>query len=304
MTWDSSNGFSSSHSTSVAATGGPTIEATANGTAKLQLEFALCLYAVLCGNIQANGNLLLNAAFNGPLYFSLCPSLTIDAGLSVNVIFWSTSTEQTIATFAPSPGCYTLNSPPITLSVSPASATVGLGPNAQTFTSSRSDLLTPTTDSWTLLNPISPTLFAPGDSISSTGVLSTCCTGGNRLLVLSDTDSTDPTPIAPAYASIIVGNVLTYDPPGNLNAVAGPTFGSGSLSIPTEMTVSWDAPALTAGSAIQYYIVTINGVTLFTTNTSIVDQIPPGGAWYDVQVIAVNLDGLSSPQVEINVNIA
>jgi hypothetical protein len=67
--------------------------------------------------------------------------------------------------------------------------------------------------------------------------------------------------------------------------------------------VSWDAPALTAGSAIQYYIVTINGVTLFTTNTSILDQIPPGGAWYDVQVIAVNLDGLSSPQVEINVNI-
>jgi len=302
VTWDSSNGFSSNHSTSVAATGGPTIEATANGTATLQLEFQLCLYAVLCGNIQANGNLQVNAAFNGPAYFSICPSLTINAGLSIDVIFWSTSHEWQIATFAPSPACYTLNSPPITLSVSPASATVGLGPNAQTFTSSRSDLGTPT-DSWTLLNPISPTLFAPGDSISSTGVLSTCCTGGNRLLVLSDTDSTDPTPIAPAYASIIVGNVLTYDPPGNLSAVGGPASGSGSLSIPTEMTVSWNAPILSAGSAIQYYIVTINGVTLFTTNTSIVDPIPLGGAWYDVQVIAVNLDGLSSPQVEINVNI-
>jgi hypothetical protein len=294
VTWDSSSGFANNHYAQVASSGGPTLSLTAQGTIGLQVQFALCLYGVLCGDIQANANLEADAFLTGPPYFKICPSVTIDVGLMVDIIVWSTSSSTTLATFTPNPPCYTLSTPPITLSVSPANVTVPLGTNVRAFSATRSDGGTPSS-TWMLQNPV------PGDTVSTSGMLSTCCVGGNRVLILKDTDSTPPVPIAPATATITVGSTHAYGPPSHLALT--PTGESitlrGNAFHVTGARISWKAPVNTGGASITSYIVKVNGV-IYTTNVRHLD-VPASIllTWVQVQVIAVNANGAASPTASL-----
>ena len=292
VTWDSSSGFANNHYAAVGSSGSPTRSVYLQGTIGLQVLFALCLYAILCGNISANANLEADVFLTGPPYFKICPSIAIDVGLMMFLIVWNTSTSTTLATFTPNPPCYTLSTPPVTLSISPANVTVPLGTNVRSFTATRSDGGAPSS-TWMLQNPISQ----GGDTISSSGSLSTCCVGGNRVLILQDTDSTSPVPVAPATATITVGSTPAYDPPSHLalTPIGGPITLFGQIVQVTGARISWTAPVNTGGASISSYIVKVNGVT-YTTNVTHLD-VPASIIlnWVQVQVTAVNANGAASP---------
>lgn len=295
--WDSSSGFTTSHSTSLGATGSPTMSLVASGHTDIQLEFELCLYGVLCGNVQANSNLDVTVAIPGPPYFNICPSETIDVGLSVDLIVWSTSNETTLATLAPTPTCWDILAPPPTLTITPLSNAVPLGIDVHTFTATRTDGATPS-NTWTLQNSIAP-FYPPnavGDTISSSGSLTTCCVG-NRQLIIKDTDSSTPSVIGPASLTVFVGNYTAFDPPGNL------TLTSLAYMVPVHhlrvyaVRISWTAPVNTGGGgpSLLTYNVTVNGTSYTTTATSLVVPVTMYHMWFQVQVLAVNGFGAVSP---------
>jgi len=299
--WDSSSGFTTSHSTSLGTTGSPTASLVASGHTDIQLEFELCLYGVLCGNVQANSNLDVTVAIPGPPYFNICPSETIDVGLSVDLIVWSTSNETTLATLTPTPPCWDILAPPPTLTIVPVppvpSNGVPLGHDVQLFTAARTDGATPS-NTWTLQNSIAP-FFPPnavGDLITSSGSLTTCCVG-YRQLIIKDVDSSTPSVIGPATLTVFVGNYVAFDPPGNL------TFTPLGYVVPVHRLriyaakISWTAPVNTGGGgpSLLTYDVTVNGTSYTTTATSLV--VPDNTLFmvFQVQVLAVNGFGAVSP---------
>jgi hypothetical protein len=300
IAWDSSSGFSTSHSTSLGATGSPTASLVASGHTDIQLEFELCLYAVLCGNIQANSNLDVTVAIPGPPYFNICPSESIDVGLSIDLIVWSTSSEITLATLTPTPPCWDILAPPPTLTIVPVPPLpligIPLGHDVQLFTATRTDGATPS-NTWTLQNSIAP-FFPPnavGDLITSSGSLTTCCVG-YRQLIIKDVDSSTPSVIGPATLTVFVGNYVAFDPPGAL------TFTPLGYLVPVHRLhiyaakISWTAPVNTGGGpSLLTYNVTVNGTNYTTTATSLVVPDNTPFMVFQVQVLAVNGFGAVSP---------
>jgi hypothetical protein len=289
--WDSVSGFGSNHSASSTVFGSPTLALSLQGTISLRVRFALCMYGFMCGYIRPAFNLDVNVYFSGPPFFELCPSVPIDVGLMINFWgLWSSNTDATLATI--SLGCYTTSTAPVSLSISPSSATVPIGANVKTFTATRSDGGTPS-NNWALQNPVS------GDTISPSGMLSTCCVGGNRALIVVDTDTSSPAPIGPAGATVTVGSTIAYDPPTHLGVapIGGVIVFLGQTLHVTATAISWTAPVNTGGAPITSYLVKVNGVTYSTNGPTTHLNLPASIllTWVTVQVRAVNANGVASP---------
>jgi hypothetical protein len=296
--WDSSSGFYSDSSHGTSSTGGPVAYSAsgtfhAEGTAEIDNEFALCMYAFLCGNVQANGVLTATAdypAVDG-VYFSICPSLVINGGLSIDILVWSHDWEFTLATFTPSPSCFKVTTPPVLLSISPPTSSVNQGDSVQ-LAAVNSDGSTPTPPTWALENPISTAYYGPtcGDAIDQTGFVTTACPGGNRRLVV---EVVDDQALEPGFASIIVNGSVRFDPPGNVTLQG---IDPNTALIDTQMAISWTAPTNTGGGPVVSYLVSVNGTTLLPTASTTIDvAIQPGPQTYVVEVTAINTNGISSP---------
>ncbi len=215
----------------------------------------------------------------------------INVGFAIHLVIWNYSNQLTLATITPTPACYTLSAPPVLLNLSPPTATVPLGTNVQTFTATRSDGQVPST-TWALQNPIA------GDTISASGQLSTCCVGGNRILIVKATDSSTPTPVGPATATVVVGSTIAYDPPTQLamTPVGGAISFFGTTIYVTATDISWVAPVNTGSAPITSYIVRGNGVTYTTTGTHLVVPASAMLTWVTLEVTAVNANGVPSPK--------
>jgi hypothetical protein len=287
VTWSSASGFNRSSYQNFTTNGAPLVSVTGSGTAELQVQFNLCLYGILCAGIEADGTLTATLNTTSSPFFTLCPSLSLDADFSLDIVIWSTSDQITLASlnFA----CFTIaNAPPVNLSVSPTNPTVPIGTNAQTFTAARSDGKTPT-NNWSLTGA---TLC---DSISPSGVLSTCAPGGRKLTV-KDNDTTTPLPTNdPASTPVTVGTICEYDPPSDLSATRGPVmFGNR----PAEYTVTWKAPTNTGCFPIVNYLVTVtawhpyfgtaSSTTFSTTSLSTIVPVFGVAGQYSVQIDAFN----------------
>lgn len=299
--WTSSNGFYHSGSSSI-TDGGTGLHGTGGGTVTLQVEYQACLYTVLCGAVDVNGNLTI-AIQNSIPWFQLCPSASVQVSFGIQIqipiinIGWSASFVQ--ATLWSSSGaCFTITAPPVTLSITPSASTVPVGSNVATIVASRSFTCSssPCPDNnWELLNPVSSTFYGGGDSLTQSsntaadGILSTGGVGGDRMLVIQDTDSATPNPIGSATTTVVVGNTYLFNTPA-ISLSSGPPYTYGG---PPSYKLSWTAPAQTAGEPIAYYLVTVNGVTSEVARTSL--PVFPTYGIDAFSVVAVNTVGRTSP---------
>jgi len=274
----------------------PTASLNGTGTATLDVEGALCADFIACVNVSANFSLTGTINTSKSPYFSVCASLSVSAGVNLNLIITNINDDYTL--FTAQYGCTTQASPPPTLSVSAkgqsaGSCNVPLGTDIQQFTATRSDGQSHPPITWTLENGIS------GDSISSTGELSTAAPGG-RTLTIKAKDATGLS----AVLKCTVGTQEVFTAPTDL-VFSLATERIGTLEVVPYIDheeISWQAPVNDGGAAIVNYRICLTGsnsTDCYDTGTAtsyvVSDFLIPGTAVYSVQVWAINADLKGSP---------
>jgi virginiamycin B lyase len=275
--------------------GSPTASLNGTGTATLDLEGALCADFIACVNVS--GNLSLTGTINTSKspYFSVCAKMTVSAGVNLNLIIDNINDDYPL--FSISIGCATQANPPPSLNVSAngqsaGSCTVPLGTDIQQFSATRSDGQSDPPITWKLENGIS------GDSLSSTGELSTAAPGG-RTLEIKATDTTGLS----GTLKCAVGTQEVFTSPTDL--VFSQAYVQHGLNLELLLDnerVSWQAPVNDGGASIVNYRICFTGSSSLdcydtgtTTNFVVSDFLIPGTAVYSVQVWAINADLKASP---------
>jgi streptogramin lyase len=276
--------------------GSPTASVSGTGTATLDVEGALCADFIACVNVSANFSLTGTINTSKSPYFSVCASLSVSAGVNLNLIIDNINDDYTL--FTAQFGCTTQATGPPTLNVSAngqsaGSCSVPLGTNIQQFTATRSDGGSDPPITWKLENGIR------GDSISSTGELSTAAPGGRTLTI----QAADTTGLS-GTLKCTVGTAVVFDPPSGL-VFSLATERIGLLEVVPFIDhelVSWQAPVNTGGAPIvDYRLCFIGAASAFDcydtgTATSYVvsDFLIPGTAVYTVEVWAINANRQTS----------
>ena len=279
-TWNSQNPGSLSVknlSTPLTVSGNPLQNVSASASVGFEEQPQMDLYDASGPGFEVDENL--TATVNpfpppGGDYFTVTPSLSEKAGWDVDLLNFHASLEAEIA--AQTFPVFTIPAPPgAFMTVTPASPSVPAGGTKQ-FTATRSSG-GPNPVTWSLIGNA-------GDTISSTGLLTTVAPAGRTLIVVA-TDSTG----AVGQTTVTVGT--TFSPPQNLQATSSLDGRSATLT--------WQPPSKTGGSGLASYTIITSPQTVTTTAAgtatgATITHLTPG-VTYDVSVYATNSGGLRSP---------
>ncbi|HLX49531.1 MAG TPA: fibronectin type III domain-containing protein [Streptosporangiaceae bacterium] len=278
-TWNSQNPGSLSVknlSTPLSVSGNPLQNVSASATVGFAEQPQMDLYDASGPDFEVDENL---AATVNPFppsggdYFTITPSLSEKIGWDVDLLNFHASIEAEIA--AQTFPIFAIPAPPSAfMTVTPANPSVPAGGTKQ-FTATRSSG-GPNPVTWSLIGNA-------GDTISSTGLLTTVAPAGRTLIVVA-TDSTG----AVGETTVTVGT--TFSPPANLQATSALDGKSATLT--------WQPPSKTGGSGLKSYTIVTSPQTVTTTaagtaNSATITHLTPGVS-YDVSVYATNSGGLRS----------
>jgi hypothetical protein len=278
-TWNSQNPGSLSVrnlSTPLTVSGNPLQNVSASATVGFAEQPQMDLYDASGPDFEVDEDLTATVSPFPPPggdYFTITPSLSEKVGWDVDLLNFHASLEAQIA--AQTFPVFAIPAPPgAFMTVSPANPSVPAGGTKQ-FTVTRSSG-GPNPVTWSLIGNA-------GDTISSTGLLTTAAPSGRTLIVVA-TDSTG----AVGETTVTVGT--TFSPPQNLQATSALDGKSATLT--------WQPPSKTGGAGLKGYTIVTSPQTVTTTAagtaaSATITHLTPG-VTYDVSLFATNSNGLRS----------